>query len=81
MSQLGILTCRVPDGQKLAAQQNSRPADLRVKLIDFGTVQIEGLQGNCLTHAVEYPVGSADYIAPEYPLGCLNAIHCGSGKC
>lgn len=41
-------------------------AEGRVKLIDFGTVQVSGLQEISSTLEEECPVGSVNYIAPEY---------------
>lgn len=40
-----------------------------VKLIDFGTVQVSGLGEIHSPLGEDCPVGSADYIAPEYLLG------------
>ncbi|MGV3591553.1 MAG: protein kinase domain-containing protein [Gammaproteobacteria bacterium] len=40
-----------------------------VKLIDFGTVQVSGLQDIHSPLREEIPVGTADYMAPEYLLG------------
>ncbi len=40
-----------------------------VKLIDFGTVQVSGLQDIASPLREEVPVGTADYMAPEYLLG------------
>lgn len=40
-----------------------------IKLIDFGTVQVSGLQDVVSTLKEETPVGTADYMAPEYLLG------------
>lgn len=40
-----------------------------VKLIDFGTVQVSGLQDAASALPEETPVGTADYMAPEYLLG------------
>jgi protein phosphatase len=39
------------------------------KLIDFGTVQVSGLQDIASPLREEVPVGTADYMAPEYLLG------------
>lgn len=41
----------------------------QVKLIDFGTVQVNGLQDVNSPLNAETPVGTADYIAPEYLMG------------
>ena len=38
----------------------------RIKLIDFGTVQVSGLHEISSTLNEECPVGSVDYIGPEY---------------
>lgn len=43
--------------------------DGRIKLIDFGTVTVAGLAEVSSPLREECPVGSADYIAPEYLLG------------
>jgi serine/threonine protein kinase len=40
-----------------------------VKLIDFGTVQVSGLQDIASPLREDTPVGTADYMAPEYLLG------------
>ncbi|HEY0962460.1 MAG TPA: bifunctional protein-serine/threonine kinase/phosphatase [Pseudomonadales bacterium] len=40
-----------------------------VKLIDFGTVQVSGLQDIHSPLREDIPVGTADYMAPEYLLG------------
>jgi protein phosphatase len=40
-----------------------------IKLIDFGTVKVRGLQEIASPVADDTPVGSVDYIAPEYLLG------------
>ncbi len=40
-----------------------------IKLIDFGTVQVNGLQDVTLPLTENVPVGTADYMAPEYLLG------------
>ncbi|MGP1609856.1 MAG: serine/threonine protein kinase, partial [Burkholderiales bacterium] len=40
-----------------------------VKLIDFGTVQVNGLQDIASPLREDLPVGTADYMAPEYLLG------------
>ncbi len=40
-----------------------------VKLIDFGTVQVSGLQDIANPLREEIPVGTADYMAPEYLMG------------
>lgn len=40
-----------------------------VKLIDFGTVQVSGLQDIQSPLREDTPVGTADYMAPEYLLG------------
>ncbi|MET0379288.1 MAG: bifunctional protein-serine/threonine kinase/phosphatase, partial [Spongiibacteraceae bacterium] len=44
-------------------------ADGHIKLIDFGTVYVSGLGEVNSPLREECPVGSADYIAPEYLLG------------
>jgi len=44
-------------------------AEGRVKLIDFGTVYVSGLGEVNSPLREDCPVGSADYIAPEYLLG------------
>jgi protein phosphatase len=44
-------------------------ADGRIKLIDFGTVYVSGLGEVNSPLREDTPVGSADYIAPEYLLG------------
>ncbi|TQV84830.1 bifunctional protein-serine/threonine kinase/phosphatase [Exilibacterium tricleocarpae] len=41
----------------------------QIKLIDFGTVQVGGLEEIAAPLHEQYPVGSVDYIAPEYLLG------------
>jgi protein phosphatase len=41
----------------------------RIKLIDFGTVQVGGLLDAAAGLAEEIPVGTADYSAPEYLAG------------
>lgn len=41
----------------------------RIKLIDFGTVQVSSLQEICSPIQEACPVGSLNYIAPEYLLG------------
>lgn len=41
----------------------------QVRLIDFGTVQVSGLEEIASPLREEYPVGSVEYIAPEYLLG------------
>ena len=41
----------------------------QVKLIDFGTVLVDGLKEINDTLTEEYPAGSVGYIAPEYLLG------------
>ena len=43
--------------------------DGRIKLIDFGTVQVSGLQEIKSAIQEECPVGSLNYIAPEYLMG------------
>ncbi|MES2625299.1 MAG: bifunctional protein-serine/threonine kinase/phosphatase [Pseudomonadota bacterium] len=40
-----------------------------IKLIDFGTVQVNGLQDITTPLTENVPVGTADYMAPEYLLG------------
>lgn len=40
-----------------------------VKLIDFGTVQVSGLQDIASPLREDVPVGTADYMAPEYLMG------------
>lgn len=40
-----------------------------IKLIDFGTVQVSGLQEITSMLSENIPVGTADYMAPEYLLG------------
>jgi protein phosphatase len=40
-----------------------------IKLIDFGTVQVSGLQDIATLLTENVPVGTADYMAPEYLLG------------
>lgn len=50
-------------------------ADGKVKLIDFGTVHISGLDEVSSPLREDIPVGSADYIAPEYLLGGSGAFH------
>ncbi len=40
-----------------------------IKLIDFGTVRVNGLQDITTLLAEEVPVGTADYLAPEYLQG------------
>lgn len=40
----------------------------QIKLIDFGTVHVAGLSEAAQMHE-DYPVGSVNYIAPEYLLG------------
>ena len=47
----------------------------QIKLIDFGTVHVGGLEEVESPLAEEQPVGSADYIAPEYMLGDAGAFH------
>jgi len=42
--------------------------DGSIKLIDFGTVKVNGLNEIASVIAEEIPVGSVDYIAPEYLL-------------
>lgn len=49
--------------------------DGHVKLIDFGTVHIGGLEEVASPLREERPVGSADYIAPEYLLGANGAFY------
>jgi len=49
--------------------------DGKVKLIDFGTVHIGGLDEVSSPLREEIPVGSADYIAPEYLLGGNGAFY------
>ena len=44
-------------------------SDERVKIIDFGTVKVNGLGDIKGIDLEEIPVGSVDYIAPEYVLG------------
>ena len=46
----------------------------QVKLIDFGTVYIGGLEEVASPLREDNPVGSADYIAPEYLLGGSGAF-------
>ena len=41
-------------------------ADNSVKLIDFGTVQIDALDEIAVVPADDQPLGATDYIAPEY---------------
>ncbi|HEB28456.1 MAG TPA: bifunctional protein-serine/threonine kinase/phosphatase [Porticoccus sp.] len=41
----------------------------QIKLIDFGTVQVSGLNEISSPLNEEFPVGSVDYIAPEYLMG------------
>lgn len=41
----------------------------QIKLIDFGTVQVSGLNEISSPLSEECPVGSVDYIAPEYLMG------------
>ncbi len=41
----------------------------QVKLVDFGTVQVAGVEEIAGSVEESYPVGSADYMAPEYLLG------------
>jgi protein phosphatase len=49
--------------------------DGKVKLIDFGTVHIGGLDEVASPLRDDNPVGSADYIAPEYLLGGNGAFY------
>lgn len=49
--------------------------DGHVKLIDFGTVHIGGLDEIASPLREDQPVGSADYIAPEYLLGGNGAFY------
>ena len=49
--------------------------DGKVKLIDFGTVHISGLDEVASPLREDIPVGSADYIAPEYLLGGNGAFY------
>lgn len=49
--------------------------DGHVKLIDFGTVHISGLDEIASPLREDNPVGSADYIAPEYLLGGNGAVY------
>lgn len=44
-------------------------ADGRLKLIDFGTVRVPGLEELASSLREAHPVGSLDYIAPEYLFG------------
>ncbi|MEJ2418287.1 MAG: bifunctional protein-serine/threonine kinase/phosphatase [Exilibacterium sp.] len=46
----------------------------QVKLIDFGTVKVSGLDEIASPLREEYPVGSVNYIAPEYLLG-MRGMH------
>ena len=46
----------------------------RIKLIDFGTVQVSGLQEIATAINEECPVGSLNYIAPEYLMGEQGAM-------
>ncbi len=41
-------------------------ADRSIKIIDFGTVQIDALDEIAAAPAEEQPLGATDYIAPEY---------------
>ncbi|MGB5444202.1 MAG: protein kinase [Psychromonas sp.] len=41
-------------------------ADNSVKLIDFGTIQIDALDEIAATPSEDQPLGATDYIAPEY---------------
>lgn len=50
-------------------------SDGKVKLIDFGTVHIGGLDEVSSPLREDIPVGSADYIAPEYLLGGNGAFY------
>lgn len=50
-------------------------SDGKVKLIDFGTVHISGLDEVASPLREDIPVGSADYIAPEYLLGGNGAFY------
>jgi protein phosphatase len=47
----------------------------QIKLIDFGTVRVGGLEELASPLGEQQPVGSADYIAPEYLLGDSGAVH------
>lgn len=47
----------------------------QIKLIDFGTVHVGGLEEVQSPLGESQPVGSADYIAPEYLLGDSGAFH------
>ncbi|MGI1678498.1 MAG: bifunctional protein-serine/threonine kinase/phosphatase [Cellvibrionaceae bacterium] len=44
----------------------------QAKIIDFGTVLVEGLEEITSPLSEEIPVGSVDYIAPEYLLGSIH---------
>ncbi|MGH1469718.1 MAG: protein kinase domain-containing protein [Cellvibrionaceae bacterium] len=44
----------------------------QAKIIDFGTVLVEGLEEIDSPLSEEIPVGSVDYIAPEYLLGSIH---------
>ena len=44
----------------------------QAKIIDFGTVFVEGLEEISSPLSEEIPVGSVDYIAPEYLLGSIH---------
>jgi protein phosphatase len=63
MQRLGMLHRDLkPDNVMLSAQGE-------LKLIDFGTVQVKGLGDVHARLREEVPVGTADYLAPEYLMG------------
>lgn len=47
----------------------------QIKLIDFGTVQVSGLNEISSLLKEECPVGSVDYIAPEYLMDSQGSYH------
>ena len=55
--------------------QDLRPANIMidgtgtVKIIDFGSTRVAGVMENAAPEAREYPLGTAQYTAPEYFLG------------
>ena len=46
-----------------------------VKLIDFGTIQVSGLQDINSKLTEDVPVGTAEYMAPEYLQGQKISLH------
>jgi protein phosphatase len=80
LSQVRALATQIAAGLRVLQRLGMLHRDLKpdnimltrageVKLIDFGTVQVNGLQDIASPVQESVPVGTAEYMAPEYLLG------------